>query len=503
MRRLDNNNVLLISFYNPKSLGLRYLENALRRAGYNVSLVFFKNFNSIKPEMPSDKELQLLISLIDKLKPMLIGMSVMTSLYLEAVEMVNTEIKARTDAPLVWGGVYATMFPEKCMDFADFILRGEGEDAIVELCDVIRDQTCNFGAIKNLVYRSGEKIITNEQRDLISDLDTYGIPNIGGNNKYVIDNNAIVNKDPQLYSRSYETSASRGCPFACSYCCTANLRRISYGKGNYLRNRSVDNVIEELLNAKAKMKRLNVIHFWDEIFHFEDEWTDKFVSRYKKEINLPFEIWGHPLRTDKSTISKLVDAGLYKVVMGIQSGSPYIRKEIFNRPEKQEDIINACNTLTECKVPHLIYDFMLRHPFETHESLQETFHLCLQFKHPFELQLHGLNFLPGTDIVKRALEMELVSQEDMDRFTHAPIKEQYDMYWALDNQDPVSNYWYKLIYLTQFRRFRNQCLELAKDEPTDENHAKLDKLVKHGKMIGKFRYYYNKGTIVFKGTFAR
>lgn len=495
-----NANILLISFYNPKSLGLRYLENALIEHGYNVKVVFFKKFNSVNPQKATDEEMALLKSLIAEFKPMAVGLSVMASLYLETVEKVNDCIKANFDIPVVWGGVYATMFPERCMGFADFVVLSEGEEVIVELADAIQ-KGGDYSGIRNLVYRHDGQLVVNELRDLTEDLDKYGIPVIGRDNKYLIENNALTQGDPQVKALNYEIGASRGCPFACSYCCSINLSRINKGKGRYVRFRDVDKVIEELLNAKANIKNLKVVHFWDEIFSDDEEWVDKFVDRYKKEINLPFEIWGHPLKSGEGLISKLKSAGLYKVVMGIQSGSPYIRKEIFNRPEKQEDIINASKTLAKCKVPQVVYDFMLRHPFETHDTIRETYELAMELEQPFELQMHGLNFLPGTDIVQKALDMKLVAPEEMERFMHAPLEEQYTMHWKRESGDEVMNFWYNLIYLTQFPMLRDKAQKLAAGEVNEASMKKAEQLRKTGERLTKLRYLYKKGIIVIKGTF--
>ena len=45
--------VMLLAFYNTKALGVRYLEGALERAGYQVQVVFYKEFNSHCPGQTS------------------------------------------------------------------------------------------------------------------------------------------------------------------------------------------------------------------------------------------------------------------------------------------------------------------------------------------------------------------------------------------------------------------------------------------------------------------
>ena len=493
-----NNRVCLISFYNAKALGIVYLENALRLAGYEVTVIFFKKFNNICPKAVSTAELDHLCALIKEQNPVAIGLSVMASLYLDTVRQVSRQLRETFPIPIVWGGVTPTMFPKESMDDADFVVRGEGEEALVELVNALNTGQPAFSQIQNLVYRDGDVIHENPLRELQTELDQYGFPTLGGSNKYLIEDDLIKNTDPGIDSYSYELTCSRGCPFACSYCCTINLRRIQTGRGRYVRFREVDKVIEELRIAKSKMKNLKFIRFWDEIFCDDAAWIDEFSARYKKEINLPFEIWGHPLRCDDHLIAKLKMAGLYKVVMGIQSGSPYIRKEVFNRPEKQEEIIAASRVLAKYKVPQVIYDFMLRHPFETHATLRETYDLCLQLALPFELQMHGLNFLPGTDIVQKAIDQNLVSPEEMERMMSAPMQEQYNMHWKREASDPVMNYIYKLIYLTQFPVYRKKLDTLSGDPTSEKNRIKLDKLYKRATYRAKLRYLYRRGVLMLK-----
>lgn len=73
--------VMLVAFYNKKALGVRYLETALKRAGYRVVTVFYKDFNSIRPKKTTEQELALLREQIEKENPILIGLSVMSSMY--------------------------------------------------------------------------------------------------------------------------------------------------------------------------------------------------------------------------------------------------------------------------------------------------------------------------------------------------------------------------------------------------------------------------------------
>ncbi|HQD31643.1 MAG: radical SAM protein [Acetivibrionales bacterium] len=444
--------VLLIAFYNKKSLGVRYLERSLIKAGHRVHILFLKNFNSKAPEPVTEKELALLRTLVAELDPGLIGLSVMSSLYLESVISVNKSLRARFGIPIVWGGVYASMFPERCLEHADFVLRGESEEAIVELADAVLGDR-SYEHIKNLAYKipsgsTGSNMVINDLRPLCENLDALGYPIFSNENKCYIDRGRIIPGDPMLDSASYELSASRGCPFVCSYCSSVNLKRMYAGKGRFVRFRSPASIISELREALGHMKGLKVIHFWDEIFPDDRAWTDEFAMQYKSCIGLPFVIWVHPLRISEYTISKLADAGLYKTVMGIQSGSSRIRSDIFHRRETRDDILRASEILSG-RVRQISYDFMLRHPFESEEDLKQTFEMCTELHRPFELQLHGLSFLPGTDIISIA-EKNRIEVHISESGPDTPMRTAYKAYWGQKSTNAAVNFWYSLIYMSQF-----------------------------------------------------
>lgn len=497
-----NKKVLLIGFYNEKALGVRYLANSLRSHGYKPYILLFKGFNSEVPKKVTQKELDLLKILITKIDPFFIGLSVMSSLYLETTYMVNDVIRNNFSIPIGWGGVFATLMPEKAIKYCDFVMRGEGEETIVELVSHIQGDH-KYDNIKNLAFIDNYgNLVINDVRPLEQNLDVYGYPVIGGKHMFLIDNDKIIKGDPQLHSFTYELNASRGCPFRCSYCSAISLHRVYTGKGRYIRFRSVSNIMDELNEAKSKIPKLRVVHFWDEIFSDEEGWVEEFCRRYKKEIGIPFRIWGHPLKTDKKIISQLVDAGLYQVVMGIQSGSAHIRKDIFHRPETQEQIINSAKILSECHVPKVYYDFMICHPFETEDDLKQTFYLCLKLAPPFQLNIHGLNFLPATDIVDMAIEQGIYTKAELDEMMYSSIQEQYDRHWGPKatsyGKASEGNPWVALIYLSQFSSIRKKVIELAKLAEKGKGTEEIFALKKKMELLYKAKNFTDKVKLVLK-----
>ena len=493
--------ILLVAFYNIKALGVRYLEAALRKNGYHVTTVFFKDFNSLHPELATDTEIEQLCKLVREKRPLFVGFSVMSSMYLESVDKVIERV--RKTAPLtttVCGCAFATMFPERFLDMGvNFVIRADGEIPMCRLADKLLAKE-DFSQLPSLCYKKEGENVINEIGDILTEIDEYGLPAIKCSDPYYIEQNTVQHSDPQLTTMSYEVIASRGCPFTCSYCCCVNLRRLFPKDTKYVRTRSAASVIAELEIVKKKFKRLVFVHFYDEIFPNQPGWVDEFVREYKKRIHLPFSIWSHPKAIRQDTLEKLVDAGLIEVTMGIQSGSEHIRRDIFHRYESQDDIVESTRMIREAGVFWASYDFMLQHPFESIEDLKETYFLVKKLHLPFELQLHGLNFLPGTDIVSMAIEQGIVTESRMNEIMYAPMSEQFQAYWKQEN-DPESQAWYQMITCLQYPDLRKQ-VEQFEDDPMNHK-AQLEVLYQKAQKKAKARDYFKKGRFVLRSLGSR
>ena len=480
--------VVLIAFYNVKALGVRYLETALEKGGYRVKVIFFKGFNSQDPEVCTAREVELCVEEVAKENPVYVGLSVMSSMYLESVELLCDGLR-RTGIPMIFGGAFASMFPDRMLDLGgSYVVRADGDIPMVKLANAIAAGESGR-AFPSVCYRDDDgKVVVNPIGDLLENIDEYGLPTINSKGACYIEHDTVTYGDPQLSSMSYEVIASRGCPFTCSYCSVINLHRM-FPKGvKYVRTRSVESVMAELIEAKKQFKMLVFVHFYDEIFPNSPGGIDNFIVQYKKYIHLPFTIWSHPKMVRLDELQKLVSVGLDEVIMGVQSGSPYIRREIFHRYETQEDIIRATQIIHDSGVYWASYDFMLQHPFEKIEHLKETYYLVREMAMPMELQLHGLNFLPGTDIVDMAINAGLISREEMDKIMYAPMKEQFAAYWKREDERE-SRLWYRLIFCLQIKSCRKKCDLYATD--IDKYEADIDRMYEkcvkaaHRRHVGK------------------
>ena len=328
-------------------------------------------------------------------------------------------------------------------------------------------------------------------RERLGDL----LPAVECGSACLIDGDRLIPGDPQLDTLSYEVVASRGCPFTCSYCSCVNLRRLYPAGTRAVRTRPVESLIRELEQARQVCRSIAFVHFYDEIFPNPPGWVDTFVEQYRRRIGLPFSIWSHPRMLDQATLDKLVKAGLVEVIMGIQSGSPYIRREIFHRYETNEEIVEATRRIKRAGVFWASYDFMLRHPFETADTLRESYELAKKLEGRFELQLHGLNFLPGTDIVDMAVEQGKLTRAEMDQILYAPMEKQFQAYWRQDGQG-TGELWYMLLYLWQFPSCRKRCLRYEQDPVRFQAQIRRD--YRWGQGLARLRYLRKKAGVIFR-----
>lgn len=114
--------VVLVAFYNRKALGVRYLEASLDHAGYEVTTIFYKDINSLHPHPTTDQEVELFLQVVRERHPVFVGLSVMSSMYLETVYQLMNGLQQENIASVVCGVAFATMFLDKMLEYgADFV----------------------------------------------------------------------------------------------------------------------------------------------------------------------------------------------------------------------------------------------------------------------------------------------------------------------------------------------------------------------------------------------
>jgi radical SAM superfamily enzyme YgiQ (UPF0313 family) len=211
---------------------------------------------------------------------------------------------------------------------------------------------------KNIWFKKDGKIIKNGLRDLIQDLDRLPFPDKASFYEY------------GCFSDNLEIVTGRGCPFKCSFCNIHFQRKLTKGKGNFIRRRSVGNVIQEL---KMNLNRYDVkyITFHDDTFTSDAAWIEEFSELYKKEVNLPFYCFAYPTTITQEIMSQLKNANCMQTFMGMESGDPDIRRDLLKRPMSDELILRSAGIIKEAGI-RLQISAIFGFPDEKPESMWKT-----------------------------------------------------------------------------------------------------------------------------------
>jgi anaerobic magnesium-protoporphyrin IX monomethyl ester cyclase len=402
--------IALFSFYNYESHAIRIFAPLLRQRGHEVHTIFFKNYFTYV--VPTEQEEDMVVELVERIEPDLVGMSVWST-YFQLAARLSDRIKQKLDPVIIWGGIHAQTKPEDCLQHADIVCKSEGEYVLAELTDRM-SLGHDHSDIHGCWTKSEGGIVRNPPRMLIPELDVLPLGDLSSENKYYLGHNAW--RDAKTWDSkavSYDIMAVRGCPFECTFCIHNFTRRDSEGLGTYLRRRSVDHVMRELKAAVANRPLLNTIAFSDDIFGPPRPWLEEFCERYKREIGLPWAVWIYPRMVDEKKVKMMRDAGFWGATIGIQSGSERIRRESYERETSNEEILRACRTLAKHGIV-LNLDFIGDNPYETEQDRIETLDLLTQLPKPFYFNFFSLTYFPGVDLTVRALRDGLIRPEDVE-----------------------------------------------------------------------------------------
>lgn len=425
--------VLLVTLYDRGALGVRHLSASLKAVGHRVSVLYFKRYRTVlksslrnpPPEAfhegldlsgrtvvmavssgASTREHTLVGELAAELRPDLVGVST-RSITMRTAAEVTRELRRALDAPIVWGGIGPTLEPERSLESADYVCVGEGDGAMLDMAQAI-DAGRDFAGIANIWggTRHGAVGFRNEPRPLIRNLDALPPADMAAEGKFLIDDDRLVRDDPAVsnFGRLYEIVSSRGCPFACTYCCNEALHRLYAGQPR-VRRRSVDHVIDELA-AELPARRIDRVNFQDDVFSMQPRWLEEFAQRYKQEVRAPFWCYVHPTGLKADVLERLRDAGLRWATLGIQSGSARILEDVYGRRDQRQAIVDTARLLVDLGIDVNV-DIISNNPLETEADCRDTLEMLLALPKPVRLNagISKLSVFPGTRIGEKIEQM--------------------------------------------------------------------------------------------------
>ena len=297
-------------------LGIMYLSSVLKQAGHETELAVIKE--------------QDVVGAAQRFRPDVVAYSLHSGVQQFHLAL-NTRLKKEMSFFAAFGGPHPTFFPEMIRDEnVDGLCLGEGEDALLDL--VLRlERGQPLDNLQSWWLRSNGGIQRNPVAPLIEDLNTLPFP----------DRALMRSKEHLLrYEGQRSVMTARGCPYNCSYCFNHAYAELYHGETKRVRRRSVDNVIEELIELKLD-HNLRFVYFADDTFNMGHEWLAEFAQKYPKKVGVPFLC---NIRANLVTLEQMrliADAGAHSVCMGIETGDEHLRNVVLKRGMRDEQIHQA------------------------------------------------------------------------------------------------------------------------------------------------------------------
>jgi len=332
-------------------LGIGLMSTILKKAGHETSL------SHIWKKASKEK----LILEIKKEKPQLIAIT-SNSLEFPLVKTLTDWIKKEVKVPIVLGGFHPTLDPEGVIAHKniDMVCIGEGEYFILDLVEAL-EKGKKITDIPNLWVKKKGRLYKNPPRLLIADLDRLPFPDWSiFNYQWIVDKNYGVAK----------IMASRGCPFSCTFCCNDALKKIYRGKGNYVRRRGVENLLEEIKLLTEKYQ-ITAIEFTDDLFTLDPKWLKEFCRKYSQHFKLKFTVEARVDTLNKELMAALKKAGCSMIRVGVETGNEWLRNKILKKQITNTQIQKTFKTAHQIGMKTVAYN-IIGFPQETSNMIKET-----------------------------------------------------------------------------------------------------------------------------------
>ena len=310
-------------------LSFCHLAASLRAAGHEVALI-----DGSAPDAPRD-----LRARVDAFEPDLVGVHVKT-LHVQQAYACAKELEGHV---LVGGGPHATIAPDELLaNGFGYVIRGEAEDALVELADGRRD-------VAGLSWRDRGMVRHNAGRPFLIELDRLAPP---------LD--ALDLFDPAWYGATAVTPAgilsSRGCPAACTFCSNDVT-------GRKFRYHSPARVAADVAALGAAFS------FFDDSFAVGRRRVKELCDALAP-VGAHWTCTAHPAHLDRDVLVEMKRAGCGGIDIGMESADP----EMLVRIGKGVTVERVLDVLAWCAELgiHSVVNLMFGWPDESDAELEAT-----------------------------------------------------------------------------------------------------------------------------------
>jgi radical SAM superfamily enzyme YgiQ (UPF0313 family) len=288
---------------------------------------------------------------------------------------------------VIYGGPDPSTAPDKYLrkGFGDYIVMGEGENAIIELVRALDRGDLPLD-VKGLAFLNGEgSLLCTPARELARDLDSIFPPA-----RDLIDNERY--KDVWRADHGYALTSvmtTRGCPYGCFFC----SEKLVFGRRYTVR--SADNVLRELEEI-IREHGYDRVWFADDIFPLRKERTLQICSGIiDRDLRFTWSCLARADLVDEEALDAMKKAGCEIIFFGVESGSQRML-DAMNRMMTIQQISSGISSAK--RVGLKVHAFMMvGFPGENYESLKQTIDFLKELS-PDEFSFTVAYPLPGTEL---------------------------------------------------------------------------------------------------------
>ncbi|MBZ0271179.1 B12-binding domain-containing radical SAM protein [bacterium] len=345
-------------------LGVLYLASNLRAAGIDPVVYDMKGYDLTVPRV---------VDAYRKNPTPYVGIGAITYDSRAMHELANGIRAANKNARIVAGGPHATAYREDLLlqnRDLDAVILNEGEETFADLIHGERSGK-QMHEIPGLAFRDGDTVMFSPERPLLQDLDALEYP------AYDLVPPSVYWDKPRIAwvyaEKQYATiTTSRGCPYRCAYC----HRTL----GKRWRVRSLDNVMGELHMLKERYGVREIVPV-DDMFNLSVKRVNEFAQRVideKLDLKFHFPVGFRADILTEESIALLKEAGMYRCMVAIETGSPRVQK-VIDRNLNIDKTRHMIGKIADAGV--MVHGvFILGLPTETKEDMMETMRFALESK---------------------------------------------------------------------------------------------------------------------------
>ena len=370
-------------YYSNFPFSILYLERMLRESNIEVVLIDERLNPDYQKTIKSYKE-----------RILLVGVSAIIGYQAISGIRFSKFSKTITDAPIIWGGWFPTIFTEVLLkeNYVDFICSGQGEFLIKELVNALINNI-SIENIENLSFKKNKELFIKKPGKLFDSFSLpapdYSLVNVDK----LININGIV--DPS--HRGIDYQATIGCPHECYFC---NLVFVFESKWF---SQKTEVIIEDMILFKAKHNVKNVT-FCDDNFFSNKKFIISFCEKViQNNIDITWEANAHVSSFlhffKEAEVELMYKAGCRKIKIGVESGD----QEVLDRINKKctvEQNIEIVRLLKKYKIA-VQYFTMVCFPFNPEKDFNNTLKMIGKAKTIYPELEANINYfipIPGTQL---------------------------------------------------------------------------------------------------------